>query len=243
MSGGTLVAHPPARPAHRRRPARARRRHPRRAACAAAAAAVLPAPLARRPSLRHLALFSRRPVETEAFAEAVADGLAVDVFLGIGETAVARALKDGGGAIMLGPDTHTSGSGQSPVLVESRVGPEGRLALRGAMVPRSAFPPGAENGVPPFWSVDEEGFRDTGLPAAADKARKSRLHRVARAGRRLDRRPPLRREPRSAPPTPRPAARSRRSSGPTRCSATGCPASSATAAPLPASPAACWRPA
>jgi acyl-CoA synthetase (AMP-forming)/AMP-acid ligase II len=172
MSGGTLVAHPPLAlriVLDRLAPDGATHA----VLPAAAAAAIVSAPLARRPSLRHLALFSRRPVETEAFAEAVAEGLAVDVFLGIGETAVARALKDGAGAIMLGPDTHTSGSGQSPVLVESRVGAEGRLELRGAMVPRVAFPPGAENGVPPYWSVDEDGFRDTGLPAAADKARKS----------------------------------------------------------------------
>ncbi|AVO44964.1 AMP-binding protein [Phreatobacter cathodiphilus] len=172
MSGGTLVAHPPLAlriVLDRLAPDGATHA----VLPAAAAAAIVSAPLAQRPSLRHLALFSRRPVEAEAFAEAIAEGLAVDVFLGIGETAVARALKDGAGAIMLGPDTHTSGSGQSPVLVESRVGPEGRLELRGAMVPRAAFPPGAENGVPPYWSVDEGGFRDTGLPAAADKARKS----------------------------------------------------------------------
>jgi hypothetical protein len=172
MSGGTLVAHPPLAlriVLDRLAPDGATHA----VLPAAAAAAIVSAPLARRPALRHLALFSRRPVETEPFAEAVAEGLAVDVFLGIGETAVARALRDGAGAIMLGPDTHTSGSGQSPVLIESRVGPEGRLALRGAMVPRAAFPPGTENGLPPFWSVDEDGFRDTGLPAAADKARKS----------------------------------------------------------------------
>jgi hypothetical protein len=171
MSGGTLVAHPPLAlriVVDRLAPDGATHA----VLPAAAAAAVVSAPLAQRPSLRHLALFSRRPVEPQAFAEAIAEGLAVDVFLGIGETAVARALKDGAGAIMLGPDTHTSG-GQSPVLIESRVGPEGRLELRGAMVPRAAFPPGAENGVPPFWSVGEEGFRDTGLPAAADKPRKT----------------------------------------------------------------------
>lgn len=172
MSGGTLVAHPPLAlriVLDRLAPDGATHA----VLPAAAAAAILTAPLAQRPALRHLALFSRRPVETEAFVEATAEGLAVDVFLGIGETAVARALKGGAGALMLGPDTHTSGSGQSPVLVESRVGTDGRLALRGAMVPRGAFPPGAENAQPPFWSVDPDGFRDTGLPAAADKGRKS----------------------------------------------------------------------
>lgn len=172
MAGGTLIAHPPLAlrividrlapdgTTHAVLPA-------------AAAAAVVNTPLAQRPALRHVALFSRRPVESQAFAEAVAEGLSVDIFLGIGETAVARALKGQPGALMLGPDSHTSGGGQSPILIESRVGPEGHLSLRGAMVPRAAFPPGAENGQPPFWSVDADGFRDTGLPAAADKARKS----------------------------------------------------------------------
>jgi len=37
--------------------------------------------------------------------------------------------------------------------------------MRGAMVPLNAFPPGAENGLPPYWSTDAEGFRDTGIPA------------------------------------------------------------------------------
>ena len=172
MAGGTLVAHPPLAPRIIRD----------RLAPDGVTHAVLPvalgeyvvaAPLAERPQLRHLALLARRPVSAESFAAAAEDGLAVDVFYGIGETAVARGLRGAGGAITLGPDTHTSGSGQSPVLVETRVGPDGELALRGAMVPVHAFPPGAENGQPPFWSTDASGFRATGMPAAADKATRS----------------------------------------------------------------------
>lgn len=169
MAGGTLVAHPPLAPRIIRD----------RLAPDGVTHAVLPvalgeyviaAPLAERPQLRHLALLARRPISADSFAAAAEDGLAVDVFYGIGETAVARGLRGAGGAITLGPDTHTSGSGQSPVLVETRVGPDGELALRGAMVPVHAFPPGAENGQPPFWSTDASGFRATGMPAAADKA-------------------------------------------------------------------------
>ena len=105
--------------------------------------------------------------------EAEADGLAVDVFHGFGEAAMVRALKGTPGLLTLGPDTHTSGGGQSPLLVETRIGADGTLELRGAMVPQTAFPPGAENGLPPYWSVDAEGYRHTDFPAATDKQRKT----------------------------------------------------------------------
>jgi len=168
MSGGTLIAHPPFAPriildrlapdgvTHAVLPI-------------AAGAAVIASPLSARPSLRHLALLTRRPVGDIDTSEAEADGLAVDLFHGFGETAVVRTIAGTAGAITLGPDSHTSGGGQPPLLVESRVGEDGTLELRGAMVPQSAFPPGSENGLPPFWSVDAEGFRHVGMPAAADK--------------------------------------------------------------------------
>ncbi len=172
MSGGMLVAHPPF----------ALRIILDRLAADGVTHAVLPvaagpsvlaAPLSDRPSLRHLALLARRPPGELDLTEAEADGLAVDVFHGFGEAAIIRAVKGEAGTLVLGPDTHTSGGGQSPLLVESRIGADGTLELRGAMVPQLAFPPGAENGLPPFWSVDAEGFHRTGFPAAADKARKT----------------------------------------------------------------------
>ena len=172
MSGGTLIAHPPL----------ALRIILDRLAAdgvthavlpVAAGAAVLGCPLAQRPALRHLALLARRPAGDLDLMDAEADGLAVDVFHGFGEAAIVRTLKGTPGTLMLGADTHTSGGGQSPLLVESRIGADGTLELRGAMVPQSAFPPGAENGLPPFWSVDAEGYRPTGFPAATDKQRKA----------------------------------------------------------------------
>lgn len=172
MSGGTLIAHPPL----------ALRIILDRLAAdgvthavlpVAAGAAVLGFPLAQRPALRHLALLARRPAGDLDLMDAEADGLAVDVFHGFGEAAIVRTLKGTPGTLMLGADTHTSGGGQSPLLVESRIGADGTLELRGAMVPQSAFPPGAENGLPPFWSVDAEGYHPTGFPAATDKQRKA----------------------------------------------------------------------
>ncbi|WP_163202509.1 hypothetical protein, partial [Citrobacter koseri] len=44
-----------------------------------------------------------------------------------------------------------------------------------AMVPAFAFPPGAERGLPPFWSTDAEGFFDPGLSVSTDKASRALL--------------------------------------------------------------------
>jgi hypothetical protein len=45
----------------------------------------------------------------------------------------------------------------------------GTLALRGAMVPASAFPPGAERGPEPHLKVDAAGFVDTGVRCALNR--------------------------------------------------------------------------
>lgn len=172
MSGGALIAHPPL--ALRIILDRLAADGVTHAALpVAAGGVVLASPLARRPALRHLALLARRPAGDLDLAGAEADGLAVDVFHGFGEAAIVRALRGAPGLLTLGPDTHTSGGGQSPLLVETRIGVDGTLELRGAMVPQTAFPPGAENGLPPFWSVDADGYRRTDLPAATDKQRKT----------------------------------------------------------------------
>ncbi|MCA0318949.1 MAG: AMP-binding protein [Proteobacteria bacterium] len=110
-------------------------------------------------SLRHVTLLARRGQEAAA---AVASGgdTARDVFLAAGEAGLVR-IAGPDGALPLGAES----SGQSVTLIETRIGAEGALMMRGAMVPLNAFPPGAENGLPPYWSTDAEGFRDTGIPA------------------------------------------------------------------------------
>jgi AMP-binding enzyme len=45
----------------------------------------------------------------------------------------------------------------------------GMLALRGAMVPTHAFPPGAEHGIEPHVAPDKQGFVDTGYPCRRDR--------------------------------------------------------------------------
>lgn len=178
MSGGHLIAHPPlalrallddlaeTATSHLVLPA----------AAAPALARTAPEALA---SLRHLTLAARRADEV---AMAVAPGdLAHDTYFIAGEVALAR-MSGEDRAIPLGPDTFASGSGQAPVLVETRIGPAGTLQMRGAMVPQGAFPPGAERGLPPTWSTDADGFRDTGIPAASGKAAKSAVPAGPEAG-------------------------------------------------------------
>lgn len=172
MSGGTLVTHPPLAPrivvdrlapdgvTHAILPV-------------AAAGGLLASALPSRPALRHLCLFSRRPVNGDVGAALAPDGVAVDLVYGFGETAVLRALPGRPDAVPLGPDSLAPAAGQAPVLAETQVTAEGELRLRGAMVPLAAFPPGAENGLPPFWSTDATGYRTTGIAAAADKGTRS----------------------------------------------------------------------
>ena len=58
---------------------------------------------------------------------------------------------------------------QGAVLVAEIVRTEaGTLAILGLMVPRHAFPPGAENFDNPFLRADADGFIDTGYPCRLD---------------------------------------------------------------------------
>ena len=169
MSGGTLIAHPPFAPrAFADGLAASGATH---AILPAAAAACLFAPVPPAPALRHIALLTRRPDEMAAALGVRPDGCAVDVFLGLGETGLARVVSSGAAAgIVAGADTFATGAGQAPVLVETRRGADGTLRLRCAMVPVSAFPPGAERGAPAVSRADPDGFVDTGLPVQDDAA-------------------------------------------------------------------------
>ncbi|MCZ0733565.1 AMP-binding protein [Phreatobacter sp. AB_2022a] len=167
MSAGALIAHPPFAPrAFADSLAASGTTH---AILPAAAAACLFTPAAAAPALRHLTLLTRRPGEIAPALAIRPDGVAADVFFGLGETGIARALTAGAAAgIAAGPDTFATGAGQAPVLIETRRGPAGTLQLRGAMVPASAFPPGAERGQAALSAADD-GFVETGMAVAADE--------------------------------------------------------------------------
>jgi hypothetical protein len=88
-----------------------------------------------------------------------------------GETAVVggRRVADGR------PQQLPAGVAQSPrgmagaiTVAELARTEAGMLALRGPMVPRHAFPPGAENGPLPKLRPNTEGFVDTGCPCRLD---------------------------------------------------------------------------
>ena len=173
MSGGRLIVHPPLAPrvlADDLGPAGVTH-----VILPVAAGAIIlrPAPETR-PVLRHLTLLARRGDELGLALALRPEGVAVDSFLAIGEAALTRIVPGGGGAaIPLGPDTFATGAGQAPILVETRVTAGGTLAVKGAMVPSAAFPPGAERDVPPVWLVDAQGYFDTQLPVSVDKATKT----------------------------------------------------------------------
>ncbi len=56
----------------------------------------------------------------------------------------------------------------APHDVETARGKTGTLLLRGAMVPKSAFPPGIERGAEPYLAADKEGFVETGFTCRLD---------------------------------------------------------------------------
>jgi hypothetical protein len=122
-------------------------------------------------SVRHVALLARRGADA---ALAAAGGAGRDIFFAAGEAGLAKVV-GADGALTLGVDSLATGSGQTPTLVETRLSADGRLLMRGAMVPQAAFPPGAEHGLPPFWSTDVDGFRDTGIAVVAGAAPKTVL--------------------------------------------------------------------
>jgi len=56
----------------------------------------------------------------------------------------------------------------APHDIETARGRHGTLILRGAMVPKAAFPPGIERGREPHLAVDRDGFVETGFTCRAD---------------------------------------------------------------------------
>jgi hypothetical protein len=65
-------------------------------------------------------------------------------------------------AIPFGPISAPRGSPGALIVGEVRRTPQGTVGLRGAMVPRCAFPPGAERSSLPAFKVMPDGFADTG---------------------------------------------------------------------------------
>jgi non-ribosomal peptide synthetase component E (peptide arylation enzyme) len=94
----------------------------------------------------------------------------VDLLL-FGETALLRVFRDASGTpLPLPAGVVQSGGAAGSVTAMKIVRTEGNtLALRGPMVPRHAFPPGAERASMPHVQADAQGFVDTGYACRFDR--------------------------------------------------------------------------
>jgi hypothetical protein len=87
-----------------------------------------------------------------------------------GETGLIAACRDADGkpaAIPFGVVFAPRGPKGTVATVEIAATPHGTVALRGPMVPRAAFPPGAERSGLPFFKTTSSGFVDTGYACLA----------------------------------------------------------------------------
>jgi hypothetical protein len=95
----------------------------------------------------------------------------IDV-LAFGETALIAARRGAAGQpaeIPLGPMQAPRGAPDGGTIIETTVTETGTLALRGPMVPRHPFPPGAERTPMPCFKPDARGFVDTLYPCRPDR--------------------------------------------------------------------------
>jgi hypothetical protein len=93
-----------------------------------------------------------------------------DVML-FGETGLLAACRDAGGkpgGIAYGTVTAPRGHKGGVIAAEIKPTPAGTLAMRGPMVPRASFPPGAERSGFPHFEIGASGFVDTGYGCRCD---------------------------------------------------------------------------
>jgi non-ribosomal peptide synthetase component E (peptide arylation enzyme) len=126
--------------------------------------------LARCPGLRTVVAAWRSP---ERAAGVWADpSIALVDAHAFGETAVIATRRDSDGCSVpldIGPIMSPRRKPGAVLVAETAQTEAGTLAVRGAMVPAFAFPPGAEQGNGPFFQVDPNGFVDTGYACRLDR--------------------------------------------------------------------------
>ncbi len=86
----------------------------------------------------------------------------VQVFGEVGLVAATRGADGLPAAIPFGPIAVPGPAKRTTTAIDSTATPAGTVALRGAMVPRAPFPPGAERSSHPFFKVAASGLVDTG---------------------------------------------------------------------------------
>jgi hypothetical protein len=94
----------------------------------------------------------------------------VQVFGEIGIIAACRGAGGKPAAIPFGVMFVPRGAKGTVAVAEIAATPNGTVALRGPMVPRAAFPPGAERGGMPYFKAAASGFVDTGYACLPDNA-------------------------------------------------------------------------
>jgi hypothetical protein len=88
-----------------------------------------------------------------------------------GETGIVTARRGADGRVASVPFGALTAPRDAPgavTVAELALTKAGTVALRGAMVPRHAFPPGIERGSAPCFKADAAGFVDTGYACSAD---------------------------------------------------------------------------
>jgi hypothetical protein len=123
--------------------------------------------------LKNLLAFWRAP---EAFASSPPwpiPNIALTDMLAFGEIALLGSRRGASGEPMplpIGAISAPRGAASSVGLAEMARTQSGTVALRGPMVPRHAFPPGAERGDAPHLKADAGGFVDTHYACRVDAA-------------------------------------------------------------------------
>ncbi len=138
----------------------------------ALAARIAEAGLLAHPRLRNVVALWRSPERLALAAPWQRPDLRLVDVQAFGETAVICGKRSASGEaadIRLGLAFASSETDEAIMVAETAVTQDGTLAIRGAMVPRHAFPPGAERTPHPHFSPNPRGFADTGYPCRADR--------------------------------------------------------------------------
>lgn len=128
--------------------------------------------LARAPRLGAVLGVWRAPERLASAPEWRDSGIAMVDVQAFGETGLIAARRDAEGwpaAIPLGAASAPRGADDGMLAAEIARSAAGTLALRGPMTPRFCFPPGAEQGAPPFLKIDDDFFVDTGYACRIDR--------------------------------------------------------------------------
>lgn len=132
--------------------------------------------LAKRNGLKSVIAVWRSPERLAAsplWREPTINLIDIHVFGEAGLVVARRGANGMPAPIALGPVTVPRGAPGAVLAAELLRTDAGTLAIRGSMVPRFPYPPGAERGDLPFFQVGDDGHVDTGFPCRTDRDTKA----------------------------------------------------------------------